>query len=106
MRAWIAIGTVACTLAFTACKRSKCNEIRARFDARLERATNACSSDADCGCYNPVGGEKLGCGGVTDVAAARELASIEKEFHAVPCEWTHQCGSQVCTPKCESGRCR
>jgi hypothetical protein len=82
-----------------------CAEIRRRFDAALATRTDRCSTAADCGCYNPVGGQHLGCGGVSDAATVAKLAEIEKEFHARRCTWTHQCGPWACAPQCVNQRC-
>jgi hypothetical protein len=82
-----------------------CAEIRRRFDAALATRTDRCGTAADCGCYNPVGGPLLGCGGVADAATVAKLAEIEKEFHARRCAWTHQCGPWACAPQCVNQRC-
>jgi len=82
-----------------------CAEIRRRFDAALATRTDACATDADCGCYNPVAGPHLGCGGVTDAATVARLAAIQQEFHAKQCAWTHNCAAWACAPKCVSKRC-
>ena len=82
-----------------------CAAIRARFNAVHAARTDDCVSDADCGCFNPVGGPHLGCSGVTDVATANKLQDIQREFHAASCPWTHNCAAQLCAPKCRSGRC-
>ena len=82
-----------------------CAEVRRRFDAALATRTDGCSTAADCGCYNPVGGPHLVCGGVTVAATVAKLTEIEKEFHAGRCAWTHQCGPWACAPKCVNQRC-
>jgi hypothetical protein len=82
-----------------------CVDIRKRFDAALATRTDACATAADCGCYNPVGGPHLGCGGVTDAPTVAKLAAIEREFHARSCAWTHNCAAWACTPSCVNKRC-
>lgn len=82
-----------------------CADIRRRFDAALGKRTDACSTAADCGCFNPVGGPHLGCGGVTDAATVAGLAAIEKDFHAQRCAWTHSCAAWACAPRCIDQRC-
>lgn len=82
-----------------------CADIRARFNAEHAKRTDACSANSDCGCFDPVGGPALGCGGVTDSATSKKLDAIEAEFHAASCPWTHQCAASVCAPKCVAGRC-
>jgi hypothetical protein len=82
-----------------------CVDIRGRFDAALAKRTDACSTAADCGCYNPVGGPHLGCGGVADAATVARLAAIEQELHARRCAWTHSCAASACAPRCVGGRC-
>jgi hypothetical protein len=82
-----------------------CAGIRRRFDAALAARTDSCSTAADCGCYNPVGGPHLGCGGVTDTATVAKLAEIEQEFHARRCAWTHNCAAWTCAPACVNKRC-
>jgi hypothetical protein len=62
-----------------------CADIRARFNAAHAARTDVCKSDGDCGCFNPVGGPQLGCGGVTDAATVAKLSVIEAEFHAASC---------------------
>jgi hypothetical protein len=81
----------------------RCAAIRARFTAVHAERTDTCKQDADCACFNPVGGPALGCGGVTDAKTGAELAAIEREFHAASCEWTHQCGPSRCDPQCRAG---
>lgn len=82
-----------------------CVAIRARFAQVLAARTDRCDTDADCACYNPVGGPDEGCGGVTDATTARALAAIEVEFHAAKCPWTHNCGAWGCAPTCDQHRC-
>lgn len=81
-----------------------CASVQERFKARLDRASGACTTDADCGCYNPVHGA-LGCGGRTDAATAAALRELEAEFHRHGCRWPHQCAPQECEPACVAGRC-
>jgi hypothetical protein len=80
-----------------------CNDLGRRFRGELEKG-GACSTDADCGCYNPVA-SGLACGGVTDKATAGRLSLMEVEFHTARCSSPHQCPAQVCAPKCNAGRC-
>lgn len=81
-----------------------CADVRRRFSETLAKATGACATAADCGCYDPVAAG-LGCGGVTDAATAKALRDVEAELHANRCRWPHSCGPWACAPRCESGRC-
>jgi hypothetical protein len=89
----------------TADAADPCPAIRARFAAALAARTDACKTDGDCACYNPVGGDDEGCGGVTDAPTAKQLETIEAEFHAASCRFTHNCAAWQCAPKCKAGRC-
>lgn len=83
-----------------------CDAIRKAHVDALAMASGACTTAADCACYNPVGGPPQGCGGVTDATTATTLSAIERDFHAARCQYTHQCGASVCAPRCDAGRCR
>jgi hypothetical protein len=83
----------------------RCADIRARFRATYAARTDACTTDSDCGCWAPVGGPEMHCGGVTDATTAAKLADIEREFHAASCAWTHQCAAWACRPRCVASRC-
>jgi hypothetical protein len=82
-----------------------CADIRARFTAMYATRTDTCTTAADCGCYNPVGGPEMGCGGVTDATTVAKLGAIQQEFHAAGCQFTHDCAAWQCDPKCTAGRC-
>jgi hypothetical protein len=81
-----------------------CPQIAASFRDALKSAGGACTTAADCACYNPVVAD-AGCGGVTDRATADALADLERRFHAAGCPWPHQCAAWVCNPACVEGRC-
>ena len=83
---------------------SACDGHSADFRARMATATGSCTSDAECGCFNPVVGE-AGCGGITDRASSDALGVIEATFHADACPWPHRCAPWACEPACREGRC-
>ena len=74
------------------------------FRARMATATGSCTTDSECGCFNPVVAEAA-CGGITDRASADALGVIEAAFHASGCPWPHQCAAWSCEPACREGRC-
>lgn len=81
-----------------------CTAHQAAFRAALASASGTCTTDTECGCFNPVVGE-AGCGGITDAATAARLGAIEADFHRDGCPWPHLCGPWACTPVCREGRC-
>jgi hypothetical protein len=77
----------------------------AQYDIAIEKGSDACQSDADCGCYQG-GIGKSGCGGVLNQESVRKLAEIAKRFHDMKCRRSVNCAAWACQPRCEGGHCR
>lgn len=82
-----------------------CVVAAAQYDIAIEKGSDACQGDADCGCY-PGGIGKSGCGGVLSSDSVRKLGEIAKRFHDMKCQSSSDCAAWACKPRCESGHCR
>jgi hypothetical protein len=82
-----------------------CVVAAAQYDKAIDEGSDACHTDADCGCYQG-GIGKSGCGGVLNKESVEKLGEIAKRFHDMKCQKPTSCGPWLCQPKCESGHCR
>ena len=81
-----------------------CDGMTAEFAAVRRRGSQACTSDADCACFNGLD-PAVPCGGAMDAKTVAKLREIEKDFAAKSCKLSHQCAAQVCSPTCVAGQC-
>lgn len=77
----------------------------AQYSIAIEKGSDACTADSDCGCY-PGGIGKSGCGGVLNAESVAKLEEIAKRFREMKCELTTQCAAWACAPRCDAGHCR
>jgi len=82
-----------------------CVVAAAQYDIAIKEGSDACQSDADCGCYQG-GIGKSGCGGVLNKESVGKLGEIAKRFHDMKCKITTNCAAWRCQPKCDNGHCR
>ncbi|MBX3125409.1 MAG: hypothetical protein KF718_01765 [Polyangiaceae bacterium] len=82
-----------------------CVVIGVKYDQILARGSDACSADADCGCYSGGISPKSGCGGVLAQATVAELAPLVSEFRDAKCRHLVNCAPWACLPRCDRGRC-
>jgi hypothetical protein len=82
-----------------------CDGIAARWKKALAAGSSACTTDADCDCFNGGVDAAKGCGGVSDRATAASLEKVRDEFVKAQCTEAVQCAAWVCKPRCLEGRC-
>lgn len=82
-----------------------CVVTAAQYSIAIEKGSDACASDADCGCYQG-GIGKSGCGGVLNKESVSKLDVIAKSFHAMKCQPSVDCAAWACQPRCEAGHCK
>ena len=83
---------------------SPCPALVRRWEVALAAASLACTTDADCGCFNGGVSEQAGCGGVAAKPSVATLEAIRTEFLA-SCDMALQCAAWVCSPRCAEERC-
>lgn len=85
---------------------SVCNDsIKAYEEALTAPGAGACTTDADCKCYNGGISDKQPCGGVSDTKTSEKLASIAGDYSKAQCKSGINCAAWMCTPACEAGKC-
>lgn len=82
-----------------------CMVTATQYDMAVSKGSDACQSDADCGCYQG-GIGKTGCGGVLSKDSVAKAEVLAKRYHEMKCPLTTQCAAWACQPKCIGGRCR
>lgn len=82
-----------------------CVVIGVKYDQILARGSDACTADADCGCYSGGISPKSGCGGVLAQTTVAELAPLVSEFRDAKCRHLVNCAPWACLPRCDRGRC-
>ncbi|HEX4512800.1 MAG TPA: hypothetical protein VGH87_03275 [Polyangiaceae bacterium] len=82
---------------------TSCASTLASYDA-LVAAGGACTTNADCECFNGGVSPKTPCGGVTDKATATKLGALITDYEAAHCS-SLMCAAFTCKPACNAGRC-
>jgi hypothetical protein len=80
-----------------------CASIVASYDA-LASAGGACTTEADCACFNGGVSPAHACGGVTTRAIVPKLDALAQDFDANRCG-SLMCAAWMCAPACIAGRC-
>jgi hypothetical protein len=84
----------------------ECQRIVQALKTELAKLPSACTADKDCTCYSGGVSGVTGCGGVSDVAAARRIATLTREFTKSRCDNRVNCAAQLCRAACVDGRCK
>ena len=82
---------------------ASCAKTVAEYDA-LVAAGGACSTDADCECFNGGVSQKTPCGGVTDKITAAKLGKLISDYETAHCD-SLMCAASICKPMCKSSHC-
>jgi len=82
---------------------TSCSSTVASYDA-LVASGGACTTDADCACFNGGVSQNTPCGGVSDKATAGKLGKLVTDYEAAHCN-ALMCAAMMCTPACKAGRC-
>jgi hypothetical protein len=80
-----------------------CAATIASYDT-LVASGGACTTNADCECFNGGVSPKTPCGGVTDKTTAAKLGALITDYEAAHCS-SLMCAAFTCTPACNAGRC-
>ena len=104
----VALLVVPLLLALAGCParlRSECRRTVAGLEREVAKLPSHCTRDSECVCY--VGGVAgvTDCGGVSDVATADRIASLNRELRADRCEPSVACAARLCTAHCAAGVC-
>ncbi|MCA9594273.1 MAG: hypothetical protein KC776_13210 [Myxococcales bacterium] len=85
---------------------SACSELEDKLRAELAKLPSPCSADADCTCY--VGGVSgvTGCGGISNLSAAKRIGELTQQHHDQKCGGQVSCAARLCQPACVNGSCR
>jgi len=98
------ISLAACKSDPQAATKTPCDEISQKFTAILEKGTEVCQSNADCGCYGAMSPNQP-CGGIIDAKTAEQLRPLENEFLKNTCPFYAACAPWMCQPVCVKNQC-
>ncbi len=84
----------------------KCARVVQALKAELAKLPSSCTTDKDCTCYSGGVSNVTGCGGVSDMAAARRIGTLTREFVDSRCEGRVNCAATRCLAACVDGYCK